>query len=122
MAKPSMEHWTAAKVVLRYIAGTLACGITFRQTDTPVGGYSDADYAGDSDTRRATTESVFILNGGAIVGTADCSLLWQSQLQKQSTWLKQSGRHSGSRDCWVTLASRWEPCPSTQTAKAHSSY
>ncbi len=45
MAKPSMEHWTAAKAVLQYKAGTLGCGITFRQTDTAVGGYSDADYA-----------------------------------------------------------------------------
>jgi len=63
MAKPSMEHWTAAKAVLRYIPGTLGCGITFRQTDTAVGGYSDADYAGDSDTRRSTTGFVFILNG-----------------------------------------------------------
>jgi len=61
MAKPSMEHWTAAKAVLRCIAGTLGCGITFRQTDIAVGGYSDADYAGDSDTRRSTTGFVFIL-------------------------------------------------------------
>ncbi len=77
MAKPSMEHWTAAKAVLRYIAGTLACGITLRQTDTPVGGYSDADYAGDSDTRRSTTGFVFILNGGAI----SCNSNWNSRLQ-----------------------------------------
>ena len=53
MAKPSMDHWTAAKAVLWYIAGTLGCDI--RQTDSPVGGYSDAEYAGDSDTRRSTT-------------------------------------------------------------------
>jgi len=38
-----------------------------------VGGYSDADYAGDSDTRRSTTGFVFILNGGAIS--------WNSRLQ-----------------------------------------
>jgi len=44
------------------------------------------------------------------VGAADCSLQWQSQPQKQSTWpqLRQPGRHFGSRDCWVTLASKWE--------------
>ena len=66
MAKPSMEHWTAGKAVLRYIAGTLSCGITFRQTNTTIGGYSDADYAGDSDTGRSTTGCLFILNGGAI--------------------------------------------------------
>ena len=28
MVKPSMDHWAAAKAVLRYIAGTLDLGIT----------------------------------------------------------------------------------------------
>ncbi len=99
MAKPSMEHWTAAKAVLRYIAGTLACGITFRQTDTPVGGYSDADYAGDSDTRRSTTGFVFILNGGAIswnsrlqptvaVSTTEAEYMASAQAVREALWLK----------------------------------
>lgn len=50
MAKPSMDHRTATKAVLRYIAGTSRCGTTFRQINTLVGGYSDTDYAGDSHT------------------------------------------------------------------------
>jgi len=99
MAKPSMEHWTAAKAVLRYVAGTLACGITFRQTDTPVGGYSDADYASDSDTRRSTTGFVFILNGGAIswnirlqptvaVSTTEAEYMASAQAVRKALWLK----------------------------------
>jgi len=56
----SIEHWTTAKAVLRYIAGTLGCGITFRRTDTAVEGYSDADHAGDSDNRTSTTDFVFV--------------------------------------------------------------
>ena len=47
-----LDHWTAAKAVLRYMAGTLDLGITFRQTSTAVEGYCDADFAGDLDTRR----------------------------------------------------------------------
>ena len=81
MAKPSMKHWTADKAVLQYIAGTLSCGITLRQTNTTVGGCSDADYtgdyAGDSDTRRSTTGCVFITNGGAIG--------WSSRLKPTSS-------------------------------------
>ncbi len=99
MAKPSMEHWTAAKAVLRYIPGTLGCGITFRQTDTAVGGYSDADYAGDSDTRRSTTGLVFILNGGAIswnsrlqptvaVSTTEANYMASAQAVREALWLK----------------------------------
>lgn len=66
MAKPGLEHWTAAKAVLRYMASTLETGITFKQTDSVVEGYCDADYAGDLDTRRSNTGFVFISSGGAI--------------------------------------------------------
>ena len=38
MAKPSMEHWTAAKGVLRYIAGTLKHGKCFGGSSTTVEG------------------------------------------------------------------------------------
>ncbi len=74
MAKPSIEQWTAAvKSVLQYIAGTLSYGITFKWTDTAVGGYSDADHVGDSDNRTSTTHVVFMSNGGAFS--------WKSRLQ-----------------------------------------
>ena len=73
MAKPSMEHGTAAKAVLQCIAGTLSCGITLRQTDITVGGYNHANHAGDSNTRRSTARLIFILNGGANS--------WSSRLQ-----------------------------------------
>ena len=97
MAKSSMEHWTAAKAVLRYIAGILSCGIPFRQTNTPVGGYSD--HAGDSDTRRSTTGFVFILHGGAIswssrlqrtvaVSTTEAEYMASAQAVREALWLR----------------------------------
>jgi hypothetical protein len=73
MARPTSEHWLAAKGVVRYLAGTADYGITFKGTDTTMLGYTDADYAGDLDTRRSTTGYVFIMTGGAIA--------WQSKLQ-----------------------------------------
>ena len=99
MSRPSMEHWTAAKAVLRYIAGTLDQGITFRQTEAPVEGYCDADYAGDLDTRRSTTGFVFILSGGAIswssklqptvaVSTTEAEYMASAQAVKEALWLK----------------------------------
>ena len=72
MSKPTTAHWTAAKGVLRYIAGTSKFGITFG-AGTGLEAYCDADYAGDIDTRRSTTGYVFTLNGGAIS--------WSSRLQ-----------------------------------------
>ena len=74
MSKPTEEHWTAAKSVLRYIAGTTDYGIRFVKSDNPeLQGYCDADYAGDTDTRRSTTGYVFIMNSGVIS--------WSSRLQ-----------------------------------------
>ncbi len=77
MAKPSIGQWTAAKAVLRYIASIMRRYITFRQTHAPMRGYSDADYAGDSDNRTSSTDFVFIVNGGAFS--------WNSGLQPAHT-------------------------------------
>jgi len=73
MAQPTVAHWTAAKTVLRYLAGTADFGITFGAGPPGLTVYCDADYAGDIDTRRSTTAYVFNLNGGAIT--------WASRLQ-----------------------------------------
>lgn len=75
MANPTVAHWQAAKGLLRYISGTATYGIIFDGSrDTLIlEAYSDADYAGDIDTRRSTTGYVFTLGGGAIT--------WSSRLQ-----------------------------------------
>ncbi len=66
----------AAKGVLKYLAGSVSCGINFGGGDTTITGYCsycNANYVGDLDTRRSTTGYVFVLNGGAIS--------WSSRLQ-----------------------------------------
>lgn len=76
MAAPTTTHWQAAKGLLRYLAGTPSLGITFGGSGgTPLvlQGYCDADYAGDTDTRKSTTGYVFLLNSGAVS--------WQSKRQ-----------------------------------------
>ncbi len=61
MSKPTIENWTAAKGVLKYLAGTVECSIIIGPSESEEG-YCDADYAGDIDTRCSTTGYVFILN------------------------------------------------------------
>jgi Reverse transcriptase (RNA-dependent DNA polymerase) len=76
MAEPTTTHWLAAKGVLRYLAGTPSLGITFGGSGgipLELQGYCDADYAGDTDTRKSTTGYVFLLNSGAVS--------WQSKRQ-----------------------------------------
>src|SRR5438477_7855715 len=70
---PSSTHMQAAKRVLRYLHGTAMLGITYRPPPLHLQGYSDANWAGDMDTRRSTTGYVVMLNNGAIA--------WKSQRQ-----------------------------------------
>lgn len=99
MAHPTTVHWQAAKDVVRYLAGTSDFGITFKGTDTSVLGYTDADYAGDVDTRRSTTGYVFIMNGGAItwqskrqptvaVSTTEAEYMAAAAAIKEALWLR----------------------------------
>jgi hypothetical protein len=73
MSAPTEEHMKSARQVLRYLAGTVDLGIQYMQGDRGLIGYSDADYAGDPDTRKSTSGNVFLKNGGAIS--------WSSKLQ-----------------------------------------
>jgi hypothetical protein len=71
--KPISQHMLAAKRVLRYLKGTLRLGIRYGRPTTPLAGFSDADWAGDIDSRKSTTGYVIMLNNGAIA--------WRSQRQ-----------------------------------------
>jgi hypothetical protein len=64
--KPSSTHMHATKRVLRYLQGTSTLGITYRPPPLRLQGYSDANWAGDMDTRRSTTGYIVILNTGAV--------------------------------------------------------
>jgi hypothetical protein len=66
-SNPGMEHWKAAKKVMRYLQRTKDYGLTFRHTDhLEVVGYSDSDFAGCVDSRKSTSGYIFLLVGEAI--------------------------------------------------------
>ena len=99
MAQPSMEHWTAAKGVLRYIAGTLQQGILYGSSSSTVEGYCDSDIASDMETRRSTTGFVYILSGGAVswnsklqptvaVSTSEAEYMAAAQAVKEALWVR----------------------------------
>ena len=71
--KPTSQHLLAAKRVLRYLKGCPRLGIRYGRPATPPIGFSDADWAGDIDTRKSTTGHVMMLNNGAVA--------WRSQRQ-----------------------------------------
>ena len=62
-----MEHWKAAKKVMRYLKGTMEYMLTYKRTDhLEVIGYADADYGACLDSRKSTSGYIFLLAGGAI--------------------------------------------------------
>ena len=66
-SNPGMDHWKAAKKVMRYLQGTKDFMLTFRRSDSlEVTGYSDSDFAGCIDSRKSTFGYLFMLAEGAI--------------------------------------------------------
>ena len=62
MSCPSKAHWTGVKRIIRYLKGNIDFGLKFScvsDENPQVIGYSDADWAGDLDTRRSTSGYVF---------------------------------------------------------------
>ena len=66
-SNPGVDHWKAAKKVLRYLQGTKDYMLTYRRTENlEVIGYSDSDYAGCIDSLKSTSGYVFMLASGAV--------------------------------------------------------
>ena len=66
-SNPGIDHWKAAKKVMRYLQGTKDYMLKYRRTNNlEVIGYSDSDYAGCVDSRKSTSGYIFMLAGGAV--------------------------------------------------------
>lgn len=73
MAKPREPHWVAAKIVLRYLAGTEELGLLYKRNMQGIEAFSDADFAGNVDTRKSTSGMTIVRHGAAV--------MWRSKLQ-----------------------------------------
>ena len=71
-----MEHLQAVKRILRYMAGTLDYGLHYGRAPDMARfvSYCDSDLAGDVDTSKSTTGTMFFLD--------DCLVSWQCLKQK----------------------------------------
>lgn len=68
-------HWEAVKRIIKYLKGTLDFGIKFESgKGTRLVGFADADFAGESITRKSTSGWLLKLN--------DCPIIWGSRKQK----------------------------------------
>ena len=66
-SNPRMDHWKAAKKVMRYLQGTKDFMLTFKRSDNlEVIGYSNSNFVGCIDSRKSTFSYLFMLVEGAI--------------------------------------------------------
>ena len=97
-SNPTEDHWTAVKRIFRYLKGTLHLRLTFSGPLRPLAGWTDADWAGDKDTRRSTSGYVFNLGSAAItwsskrqptvaLSTCEAEYMGQTQAAKEAIWL-----------------------------------
>ena len=64
---PRMEHWEAAKRVLRHIKGKVGEGLAYSPGEVvAVWGYSDASYGSDNKTKKGRSGFVFVSGGAAV--------------------------------------------------------
>ena len=67
LSNPGMDHWVAAKRVLRYLQRTKHYMLTYRKSEKlEIIGYSDADFAGCKNSFRSTSGYIHLLVGKAI--------------------------------------------------------
>lgn len=74
LANPGEKHWAAVKWILRYLRGTSKRCLCFGKGKPVLEGYTDADLAGDIDSKKSTSGYLTTFTGGAVS--------WQSKLQK----------------------------------------
>ncbi|KAF1318429.1 Integrase catalytic core protein, partial [Globisporangium splendens] len=106
-ADPCPTHWQTLKRVLRYLQATPMHGIRFSGSgDGELIGYSDADWAGDIETRRSTSGYVFVLNDGCIswhskkqrtvaLSSTEAEYMALSEATQEAVWLKAFMRELG---------------------------
>ena len=62
-----MNHWRAAKKVLRYLQGTKNYMLIYRWTDDlKVIGYSDSEFAGCVDSQKSISSYIFMFASGVV--------------------------------------------------------
>lgn len=107
-SKPTKDHWTALKRVLRYLKGTVNYGILYSQKRSGDSiGFSDSDWAGDINDRKSTSGYLFQISGGAVtwkskkqscvaLSTAEAEYVALASAAQESIWLRKLTAELGS--------------------------
>jgi hypothetical protein len=116
--QPYEKHWTGVRRVFRYLNHSQRLGIRYGPRRSDLIGYSDADYAADTQDRRSTMGYVYTLNGAAVTwaarkqqsiatSTTEAEYVGLCNAAKEAVWIRNLLRGIG-RDGYAggTLAIR----------------
>ena len=99
-SKPDESHLTAVKRIFQYLKSTMDLKLNYRKdSGEDLIGYSDADWAGDTDDRHSTSGVLFKLSGGAIswlskkqaivaLSTSEAEYVALSLAVQEAVWLR----------------------------------
>uniref|UniRef100_A0A2N9EP82 Integrase catalytic domain-containing protein n=1 Tax=Fagus sylvatica TaxID=28930 RepID=A0A2N9EP82_FAGSY len=65
-SNPGKAHWQAVKQIFRYLQMTKNMKLCFGLDELEIKGFTDADFTGDTDDRKSTSEYVFLFGGTAV--------------------------------------------------------
>jgi hypothetical protein len=98
LVEPRHVHLVVAKHVMRYLKGTLDCGLSYDgDHDFRLSGYTDSDWAGSVSDRKSTLRCCFSL-GSAMIS-------WQSR--KQSSIALSTAEAECIAACSASCESIW---------------
>ena len=99
-SKPTKQHWTAVKHIMRYLKGTQNYGLLYTRDDQrAIQGYSDADWAGDVNDRKSTSGYLFTSSRAAVswrskkqtsiaLSTAEPEYMALASATQEAIWLR----------------------------------
>jgi hypothetical protein len=98
-SNPTQVHMKAVKRIFRYLRGTIDLQLVYKGPIDTLKGYSDADWAGDLDTRRSTSGYAFNVGSAVIswsakrqatVALSSCEAEYKAQTEatKEAIWLQ----------------------------------
>ncbi|XP_024178219.2 uncharacterized protein LOC112184178 [Rosa chinensis] len=100
-ANPKESHLEAVKRIIRYISGTVDCGIFYTfDTNVEIAGYSDADWGGNLKDRKSTSGGCFFIGNNLVawhskkqncisLSTAEAEYVAAGSCCTQMLWMKQ---------------------------------
>lgn len=114
-AKPRMNHLLALKRIIKYVNGTLGHGIWYtRGSESQLYGFTDADWAGNIDTRKSTSGGCFYVGNNLTtwlcktqnsvsLSTAEAEYIAAGSCCTQLMWMRQMMSDYGIEQQCMTL-------------------